>query len=388
MPTAAQRTAHRRWLLELTALPTAAGREDRVIEWIEGWVRRRRNLTLRRDTAGNVLITRKGRVSGRPIFITAHLDHPAFIVREVIDADTVELEFRGGVDDPYFEEARIEIVGANRDPRSGRSVPRATITRLDSAAKPFKRVIGRLDRPVRGIAPGDIARWALRGRGGRPTITNGLLYAQACDDLAGVAAAMSTLDVVRSRTGAHHVGLLLTRAEEVGLVGATAACKRRSVPVNARLICLETSRSFPESPIGAGPILRVGDRLGVFSRELTNRLGLMLGAYQAKHPRFRAQRKLMPGGVCEASTFSAYGYDSCCVCLALGNYHNMVDIDRVRAGGRPAKVGPEYISLDDYHGLIELLSFFVTRLDSARVPEIADRMEARLRAHGRLLGLR
>ena len=170
-------------------------------------------------------------------------------------------------------------------------------------------------------------------------------------------------------------------------MGAAAACKHRSVPRSARLVCLETSRSYADSPIGAGPILRVGDRLSVFSPQLTNRLSLLLAEYCKRRPRFKAQRKLMPGGVCEASTFSAYGYEASCVCLPLGNYHNMVDIDGVAVGKRPARVGPEHISLEDYHGMIELLVYFVTQLDSARLAPIVDRMDARLRAHGRLLGL-
>ena len=377
---------HRRWLLELTAIPTAAGREQRVIEWVRRWVRRRRRLSVRRDAAGNLIIRRRGRRAGRPIFLTAHLDHPAFVVRRLIDERTIELEFRGGVQDPYFKGASIEIPDADGSPRPQRP-SRVTITRLVPAARPFKRVIGRLEGRGRKPRPGDVGRWALRGRGARPTITNGRLYAPACDDLAGVAAALSALDVLGHRRGGAHVGVLLTRAEEVGFVGAAAACKHRSVPRSARLVCLETSRSYADSPIGAGPILRVGDRLSVFSPQLTNRLSLLLAEYCKRRPRFKAQRKLMPGGVCEASTFSAYGYEASCVCLPLGNYHNMVDIDGVAAGKRPARVGPEHISLEDYHGMIELLVYFVTQLDSARESPIVDRMDARLRAHGRLLGL-
>ena len=382
MVSSAQRRRHEQWLMQLTAIPTAAGREDRVIAWIENWLTRRRNLTLRRDVAGNLIITRKGRRSARPIFITAHLDHPAFVVRDVIDERTIELEFRGSVHDPYFANAKIEIFSADD------SVHRATITELDLAAKPFRRVIARMGRASNTLVAGDIGRWALGGWGARPTVVTGRLYAPACDDLAGVAAALATMDVLRNRKGAGNVGLLLTRAEEIGFVGAVAACKKRSVPKSARLICLENSRSYPDSPIGAGPILRVGDRLSVFSPALTNRLSELLSEHRKKYPRFKAQRKLMPGGVCEASTFSAYGYESTCVCLPLGNYHNMVDIDGVMGGSRPANVGPEFISLDDYHGMIELLIFFAAQLDGQRVGRIVDRMDDQFRAHGRLLGLK
>ena len=72
----------------------------------------------------------------------------------------------------------------------------------------------------------------------------------------------------------------------------------------------------------------------------------------------------MPGGACEATAFASFGYSSTCLCLPLGNYHNMERIDEVVAGERPAKVGREYIGLDDYHGLIEMLEVVASGLDS------------------------
>ena len=55
-----QRT-HEQWLLDLTDIPTAAGREARVIAWITDWVARRRNLLLTRDRVGNLFITQRRR---------------------------------------------------------------------------------------------------------------------------------------------------------------------------------------------------------------------------------------------------------------------------------------------------------------------------------------
>ena len=74
------------------------------------------------------------------------------------------------------------------------------------------------------------------------------------------------LDLTKNRKTAAGVGALFTRAEEVGFIGTLAACADASVPAGTRLLCLENSRSFPESPIGNGPILRVGDRLAVSTR--------------------------------------------------------------------------------------------------------------------------
>lgn len=368
-----QRAQHEQWLLELTGIPTAAGREQRVIQWVEIWLKRRSNLVTRRDKAGNLIITRcdvaEQVTPANPVFITAHLDHPAFVLRSVVDRKTIELDFRGGVNDPYFENAPIEMFDSNDSVHDG------MITSLDSKATPFKLVQVALKKPTDALQVGDIGRWKFKGVGAAPTIQDGLLHTPACDDLAAVAAALATLDVLRNKKSFEHVGVLLTRAEEIGFIGAIAACKYKSVAKNSRLICLENSRSFPESPIGDGPILRVGDKSSVFGPELTNRIGAIMDAHHKANPTFKWQRKLMPGGTCEATTFSTYGYQSTCLCLPLGNYHNMADIDGVAAGKRPARVAPEYISVNDYHGLIEMLVVTAANLDSGDVPDMKTRME-------------
>ena len=381
MTTTAQRKTHERWLKEVTSLPTAAGCEDRVINWVQRWVDARSNLKLRSDKAGNLIITQARKSNAQPIYITAHLDHPAFVVRKLLSQGDVELEFRGGVQDPYFHNARIDIFDGDDRPH------RATITSLDSKIKPFKRVKARFSRTTKSVLPGDIGRWVLHEVGHRSIIKKGMLYAPACDDVAAVAAALAALDVLRKRKSVGNVSVLLTRAEEIGFIGAIAACKLRSVSKRARLICLENSRSFPESPIGGGPIVRVGDKASVFSPQLTNRISAIMTLHQKRNPSFKWQRKLMPGGTCEATTFSSYGYESTCLCLPLGNYHNMVDIDGVAAGRSKARVGAEHISVSDYHGLIEMLVVCCTKLDSAKIPTITARMDQRIAECGSIVGL-
>jgi endoglucanase len=88
-------------------------------------------------------------------------------------------------------------------------------------------------------------------------------------------------------------------------------------------------------------------------------------AHAAANPKFKWQRKLMAGGACEATAFSAFGFQSTCLCLPLGNYHNMQAIDEVQAGRRPAKVGREFISVEDLHGLIEMLEVVAGGLDAS-----------------------
>ncbi len=363
---------HLKWLMEITAIPTAAGQEWRVIDWIEKWVIKQSGITLNNDQFGNLLLTQTRKSSKKPIYITAHLDHPAFVVREQIDKKHIELDFRGGVNDAYFVGAKIEVFDNNDNSYFG------IIESLDAKAKPFKRVVAKLQKSVAGfLLKGDVARW----RFNPPIVKGDLLHAPACDDLAGVAAAISALDNIKSLRGLGHVGVLLTRAEEIGFIGAIAAAKNKTVSKSSRLLCLETSRSFPESPIGAGPILRVGDKTSVFGPELTNAIAEIMNTQK----NFPWQRKLMPGGTCESTAFCNYGYLSTCLCLALGNYHNMHDIDGVLQKNKPAKVAPEIISVNDYHGLVKMLTVVCRDLDKPRPATLRRGLEKRLNAYRNIL---
>lgn len=347
-----------RWLLELTQLPTASGREQAVIAWVERWVARRSDLRLRRDAAGNLLITIKGRRRRDPVIATAHLDHPAFVVEEV-DGRMVTAEFRGGVIDAYFDNAPVEVIDDDgvRHPARVRHHDRHS----GAAALELNRLA-----PLRR---GAIGRW--RFPAARLGVSRGLLRAPACDDLAGAAAALTALDRARRSPALRHLGVLLTRAEEVGFVGAIAAAKLATIPERSRVLSIETSRSFADSPIGDGPVVRVGDRSSIFDADLTNRIADIMRAEAIPH-----QRKLMDGGTCEATAFAAYGYRATGLCLPLGNYHNMVDIDGVLAGKRPAVVGPEIVSLSDYDGLVELILAAARHLDREG-PSLVTRLDER-----------
>ena len=375
---ASARKAREKFLLEITSLPTAAGREDRVITAIEQWVKARKDrVVLSRDRFGNLTIARhdfleacaRGMKAGvKPVMITAHLDHPAFVVTAVRTRGKsveLDLEFRGGVNDPYFKGAALEVFDAETRKSFDAKIV-SLDAKVDPATKPFKTVVAKLAKPAaaKHIAAGSIARWKFA----KAEVKKGLAHTHACDDLAAVAAALVAYDAISRDAACAHVSLLFTRSEEIGFIGAIGAARGGTVPQGARLICLENSRSFPhDSPIGAGPIVRVGDRLSVFTPELTNRIGDIAAAHAKDTPGFKFQRKLMPGGACEATAFASFGIASTCVCLPLGNYHNMQDIDGVAAGKVKAKVGREFISVDDFHGLVELLEVVARRLDDSAV---------------------
>lgn len=402
------RARHLRWLLEITQIPTAAGREQRVAAWIRRWVEDRPELRLNEDAAGNLVIEprkRWGKKGSRPIFITAHLDHPAFVVERVIGPGTVELAFRGGVMDEYFVDARV-VVHAGEGP-SGVCAVGATLTgegagvvSEDGKERLFKTYVAELDGDGGDqVKVGDVATWALPPA---EVDGEGTVHTHACDDLAALAAALSAMDalVEGRRAGvrgcaSQDVRLIFTRSEEIGFTGAIAACRLGTMPKNARVIALENSRSFADSPIGGGPIVRVGDRMSVFSPGLTAACGrraeqiagLSGGAVREG---WKWQRKLMAGGACEATVFCAYGYEATCLCLPLGNYHNMADLAEVQAGtydrerNGPPRIGREFIALSDYEGLVDLL--VAIGMDLPEANPVVERIERLYEKHAFVLG--
>jgi endoglucanase len=271
----------------------------------------------------------------------------------------------------------VTVVGA-RDVRYGGVIRQKFETAQPASARPFTHYLCELDDAdgAAGVGVGDVAVWELPPA----EVVDRVVHTAVCDDLAAAAAAISAMDVLveRRRRGAAEEGegvprLLFTRAEEIGFIGAIAACRgnpaERLMPADARVIALENSRSFADSPINGGPIVRVGDRLSVFSPSLSGAIAaraeqvaggpasVTASQKNTAAPAWKWQRKLMSGGACEATVYCHAGYEATCVCLPLGNYHNMAELAEVQAGTNttPARVAREFIGLDDYHGLVDLL---------------------------------
>jgi endoglucanase len=175
-----------------------------------------------------------------------------------------------------------------------------------------------------------------------------------CDDLAGAAACLTMLDELLSKPPKATVAVLLTRAEEVGFVGAMAvATKPKLLRKSDRVIAIECSAAQPYAPQGGGAIIRVGDRTSVFNSDLTYFISTEADALAKRDRRFTYQRALMPGGTCEATVYDVYGFTAASICVPLGNYHNM-DRDRRR-------IGPEFIDLNDWRSMTKLFIHLARR---------------------------
>lgn len=388
-----RRQRHVDWLLGVTRIPTAAGKERRVIDWIDSWLAQREGIAKRVDAHGNIeLRLVDAPETDHPVYFTAHLDHPAFVVEEVRDGALI-LSFRGGVMSDYFPDAPIRVH------HSDDSFIEATIVEehdpdgkewSETETRPFKMYRADCSQASQASV-GDIGTWALPEAQIIDDEFGGIIHTNACDDLAAVAAALCALDEIRlaQADGAEKtdVRVLFTLAEEIGFVGAIGASRDGFMPKGSRIIALENSRAFPDSPIHGGPIVRVGDRISVFSPELTGAVAKVAeriaggpatpkaSQKQSEMPKWKWQRKLMAGGACEASVFCAFGYCATCVCLPLGNYHNMANLGAVQDGsfeGVP-RVGREHVGIDDFHGMVDLL--IGCGMDLPQSPGFVERVE-------------
>ena len=301
------------------SLPTAPYHEHAVRAAVAGYARQL-GLAVRHDVAGNLIVRWEPRhpFHPAPLVFVAHMDHPGFEARGPNRA-----EFLGGVPPAMFGgRPRVRFQTADGVVRARVRFARNKQVTLTGGAA------------LRGGEPGQWDLPAFQLRGDR-------LAAGGIDDVLGVVAGLAAVGEIVRRRVRTRVWCVFTRAEEVGFHGALIAARRGGIPRRALVLSLEMSRERPWTRPGAGPVIRVGDRLTVFDPGAT--LYLEHAARTAKLP---AQRCLMDGGTCEASAFAANGYRAGGLCLALGNYHN------IGPGQRPAA---EYVSARDLAGLVDLL---------------------------------
>ncbi len=286
-------------------------------------------LDYQRDPFGNVLVKLKTAPRQRPVVLAAHLDHPGFELVQQVSKKRVLAKFRGGVADSYFRRG-VPI----------RLMPGAILAKLGarkSKDRVFEIHASRALETLQRFAVWELEDFAVR---------NQRIYGRACDDLVGVASVLATIiELKRSRARVHVIGAI-SRAEEVGFHGALAMAATRGLPRNSLIISLETSRELPGVKMGRGVIIRIGDRTSIFDSEASRFLMEVAAQLQAGSTGFFFQRGLMSGGTCEATAYQEFGLQTAAVCVALGNYHNCADHNRIKA---------EYVSIPDACGMVDLL---------------------------------
>ena len=345
-------------LKDILSQPTAPFREQHVAACVTRHLSRHR-VPFFTDPTGNLVLgvasvedyqalLRQQAAEPVRVFI-AHMDHPGFHGVRWLNPKRLAIEWLGGSPVKHLAGASVWLANESgllgygrlrkvKIHKHGYAIETAEV-QLDLALTE-KIAAKRLFGGLRFRAP-----WWIGGK---------RLYAHAIDDLAGVFAIVSTaVDLYRRRRKDTPPFLgLLTRAEEVGFVGAVRHFELGWLQARTRsVLCvsLEASRNLPGAVMGKGPIVRLGDRRTTFDpggmRILSD---LAMKILPDAH-----QRRIMDGGSCEATAASAWGLPTIGLTLPLGNYHNQ-GLDGGADCPKPLGPAPEFVHLEDLDGLLRL----------------------------------
>jgi len=283
------------------------------------------------------------------IFI-AHMDHPGFQGAKWISKNQLLVKWRGGSPVKHLSGAKVWLASEEKQLAHGRlsniTLHQSRLS-IDTAIVRFKHLSEDISQlKATSLFGGFAFRSHVWTSGKR-------LYTRAADDLVGVFCIVMTAIAAfqKQKNQVPFIGLL-TRAEEVGFVGAVRHLEQGWLNKSGRpLVCisLEASRHLPGAVIGKGPVVRQGDRRTTFESNALQVLSELANKTLPGHH----QRRVMDGGSCEATATTAWGLPTVGITLPLGNYHNQgMDggMDCPRLNG-PA---PEFVHLDDIEGELKL----------------------------------
>ena len=314
---------------DVVSIPTAPFQEHKVIGYVIRFCLKH-GLKMKQDKVGNIFIRIKRGRAKQPVVFTAHMDHPGF---EVLSSKNgyAEVVILGGVNLDYFETAHVVIAEGDRLVRGVVAGP----LKKKWMGKPVFRV-----RTKDHVSRGTFGYYSLPGF----RMKNEMIYTKSADNLAGTALLLDLLRSLRKKRSACDVTVVLTRAEELGFIGAIHVADDRSISRKVPLIVVETSNAKAGGVlINGGPVIRVGDKQSGFRPEVDSWMIMIADKLSKKKKSFKYQRALLSGGRCEASAYMLKGYMVGGVAFPLGNYHN----------NGSKTYAPEYIGSEDYADMLE-----------------------------------
>ncbi|HLD98763.1 MAG TPA: hypothetical protein VJB59_00805 [Bdellovibrionota bacterium] len=349
-------------LTSILSQPTAPFRERNVIRTITAEFEKA-GVPYFADPIGNIVVGVDSQKSYKKLLVTrspseplrvfiAHMDHPGFHGLEWKSESDLLIKWHGGSPVHSLENAGVFVADSTGYLAEGKIVS----AELRPNGLAIDKALVHLESPesLKSEYPDpEMLFGAFRFR--EPIWTEGdIYYTKAADDLVGSFTIASLALDLWSRGKKPKIPFLglLTRAEEVGFIGAIGHLELGWLQKAKRpLLCvsLETSRTLPDAEIGKGPVVRLGDRFTVFDAKS---LRVFLDVAEKALPG-RFQRRVMDGGTCEGSAATVYGFPTVAISIPLGNYHNQ------SFEGGPDSLGPlgpapEFVHRADVAGMIEL----------------------------------
>lgn len=400
--------AREAFLKSILSQPTAPFREGHVIRLLEHEFQTH-GVPYFKDPIGNIVVGASNKAeylrmvrqaSKEPLRIfIAHMDHPGFHGVKWLSPTEIEVKWHGGSPTALLDNAPVWLADAKGWVAEGYF---KNVTMIPSG-RAIDTAVVEVPATDRRTSKAEHLYGGLRFRSSFWQ-EGELIYTKAADDLVGVFAIASlaidllghepmpiaNVDLKRAKkSGAKakksaakkmsspkkspfpFLGLL-TRAEEVGFIGAIGHFELGWLKNPKRpLLCvsLETSRTLPGADIGKGPVVRLGDRASVFD---AGALKVFADLAQKTLPG-RHQKRIMDGGRCEATAATVYDLPAIGISVPLGNYHNQCFEGGPDSCG-PNGPAPEFVHLGDVEGLLTLCRALIEPKSPWSAPWAQDRV--------------
>ena len=359
-------TRHLRAVLEC---PTAPLHESEVMAFISTFGSLR-GLSETRDAYGNLVLTLEGHVGlphegHAPLTFLAATDHPGCEIVAVA-GNIAEAIWHGELPAASVGDARLRFFGSN--------VPRAArITSLSTRTTPGGEVV--VDRlllsPEGRVHVGDFGvldfpgvstegEW-LRARGASQLVGTGLLL-ELLDRLV-----LGRLDLGRLALGRStaRVQAVFVRASVLMHAGALAALKSGIFLAGQSVISVHGCPEQPGASCGGGPVLRLGDALGLYDPGLCRALAQLASRHHLSdgHP---FQLAHLPVGHSDAGVLGLHGLSTAAITVPIRS-------DGELGPGRQ----PEWFCTSDALACVDLMATIISNWQG---PETAIRVAAERRA--------
>lgn len=343
-------------LFDILSQPTAPFRESHVIKKLKE-ILKKNNVLFFQDPIGNLILgvssqkeylKKIRQKTDEPLRVyIAHMDHPGFHGVRWASPTELEVQWHGGAPTQKLTDASVWTTTSTGQVLHGKLIQSQLVESgrtIDRGTIQFSNSTYEKETPATQIFGGFSFRAPVWKEGD-------LIYTKAADDLVGAFAIVNLAIENKKKKNAPFLGLL-TRAEEVGFIGAIGHFELKWLQSAKRpvlCISLETSRTLPGAEIGKGPVVRLGDRYTVFNPGALSVFSTLAektlpGAYQ---------KRIMDGGSCEATAATVYGFTAIGISVPLGNYHNQ-SFEGGPDSAHPMGPAPEFVHTQDIAGLMKL----------------------------------
>ncbi len=303
------------------------------------------------DKMGNVIALKRGEQTGDErykILLAAHLDEIGLMVTKIEDGGFMHITRIGGVDVSILPGQEVSVLG------------KETLRGVIGAKPPHLQEPGESGQPAKledlyvdtGRSKEELEKIVeigtlVRIESDYTELANGCVAAQALDDRAGVACLIEALRRLTVRKHTWEVYAIATAQEEVSGLGAMTAAFRIEPHIGIAIdVTFGDSPGTPERrtyPLNKGPAVGLGPN---FHPKITQKFCDLAKEHEITH---QIEADPHPGGTdAYWLQVSRAGIPAGLLSVPLRNMHTTVEV----------------VKLEDIKRLAELLSVFISELDS------------------------